>query len=113
MTILKTIDGQEIDSEKFQGFGTFKKYVQENIDPEFGKDNNTKHSSYDVEFSATKTVNVSLTITVEATTKKEAEKIAMQQALKTSSWDWQEGVHDDIDNIEIENVTISKDDDDE
>lgn len=113
MTMLKTIDGQEIDSEKFKGFGTFKKYVQENIDPEFGKESSTKYTSYDVEFSATKTVNVSLTITVEATTKKEAEKIAMQQALKTSSWDWQEGVHDDIDNIEIESVTINKDDDDE
>ena len=110
MTILKTIDGQEIDSEKFQGFGTFKKYVQENIDPEFGTCSSKKTTTYDVEFSAQKTVDVSYTISVEACTKKEAEKIAMQQAQKLSSWDWQEGVHDDIDNIEIESITISEDD---
>jgi hypothetical protein len=110
MTMLKTIDGQEIDSEKFKGFGTFKKYVQENIDSEYGKENSSKSTTFEVEFSATRTVNVYTTIEVEATTKKEAEKKAMQEINRISAWDWSEGCHEDIDNIEIESVTLIKDD---
>lgn len=65
MTILKTIDGDEIDTEKFKGFGQFTKYVQEHYDKNWGK-GTTKKTTYDVELSATKTVPVSYTITVEA-----------------------------------------------
>ena len=107
--ILKTVDGQEIDTEQFKGFGTFKKYVRENIDPEFGKGESAKHTTYEVEFSATRTVNVYTTIEVEATTKKEAKKKAMEQIYKMPEWDWSEGCHEDIDNIEIESVTIKED----
>lgn len=106
--ILKTIDGQEIDSEKFEGYGTFKKYVQQNIDPEYGKENSSSSTTYEVEFTATKTINVYTTITVEATTKKEAEKKAREQVWKIPTWEWTDGCHEDIDNIEIESVTIGE-----
>jgi len=111
MTILKTVDGQEIDTEKFQGFGTFKKYVQENIDPEFGTGSNKRKTTYEIELSATKTVDMSLILTIEANTKKEAEKKAIEEAKRNVyRSDWQEGLHDEITDIQIENVTISEDD---
>ena len=52
MTILKTIDGDEIDTEKIpQGFGAFTQYVQQNYDKNWGK-GTEKKSKYDVELSA-------------------------------------------------------------
>ena len=110
--ILKTIDGREIDTEKFQEYGSFKKYVQDNIDPEFGKENSSTSTTYEVELSATKTVNVYTTIEVEATTKKEAEKKAREKAYQMDAWDWSEGCQEDIDNIEVESATIKEEEDD-
>ena len=75
MTILKTIDGQEINSDDFKGYGQLKKYVQENIDPLFGTGSKEKFTTWEVELSATKTVNLYETVEVEAATKDAAEKI--------------------------------------
>ena len=71
MTILKTIDGKEINTDEFPGYGQFKEYVQKNIDPAYGK-GDTKSTIYEVEMSATKIVNVYYTFEIDAPTKEQA-----------------------------------------
>ena len=112
MTILKTIDGDEIDTDKIpQGFGAFTQYVQQNYDKNWGK-GTEKKSKYDVELSATKTVPVSYTITVEAETEKQAKEKALEEARTVSDWDWYENdCRIEIDDIEIESIEESEDDD--
>lgn len=105
MTILKTIDGQEINSDDFKGYGQLKKYVQENIDPLFGTGSKEKNTVWEVELSATKTVNLYETVEVEAPTKDAAEKEALRQAREGLIF-WNEGCYEDISDIMVENVTI-------
>lgn len=106
MTILKTIDGKEINTDDFPGYGQFKEYVQKNIDPAYGK-GDTKSTIYEVEMSATKIVNVYHTFEIDAPTKEQAKKQALEQARKLDAWDWEEGVHDEIENIEVESCELS------
>lgn len=100
--ILKTIDGREIDDSKFKGYGEFTRYVQENFDKNWGK-GTEKKTFYEVMLSAVKSMNVYATITVEANTEEEAKRKAIKEARK-SSFDWGEGIYEDIDNIEIDSI---------
>lgn len=111
MTILKTIDGDEIDTEKIpQGFGSFTKYVQENYDKNWGKHTEAKNR-FNVKLTARKSVSVYTNITVEAETQKQAEEKALKQASNQSSMDWDENLDDDIYDIEVEEVEEAEDDD--
>lgn len=105
MTILKTIDGDEIDTEKIaKGYGSFTKYVQENYDKNWGKGTDKK-GKFVVEFKATKTVEVYKYITVEAPTERQAEEKAREEVKKMCDWDWEENdCRVDIDDIEVESV---------
>lgn len=111
MTILKTIDGDEIDTSQFKSYGQFTKYVQENYDKRYGT-SDTKNSSFTVELIGKKTVHAY--ITVEATTKEQAAKKAKEKAeLQDYSVDWEDSINDNTDDIEVIDVEESEDEDDE
>lgn len=113
MTILKTKDGQEIDTAQFKGYGEFTRYVQENIDRKFGK-GTTDLNKWKVTLTATKTCPVSTEIEVEAETDNEAKKKALEEARKLSNMDWNECYGDeDIDDIEIDEVEEAEEEEDE
>lgn len=113
MTILKTKDGEEIDTSQFKHYGDFTKYVQQNIDKNFGK-GTTEKTKWKVTLSATKTCSCYTEIEIEAETKAEAKKKALEEAREQSSIDWNDYASGaDIDNIEIDEIEESEDEDDE
>ena len=111
MTILKTKDGQEIDTEQFKGYGEFTRYVQKNIDNKFGK-NTTESSKWVVTITGKK--NVVAYIKVEAPTNKEAEKIAMKKA-ESRPWeiDWEDSINDDVTDLDLSECEEDEEDEDD
>lgn len=111
MTILKTKDGQEIDTEQFKGYGEFTRYVQEHIDKNFGK--NTKApAKWTVTITGKK--NVVANIDIEADTQKEAERIALKKAeLRPWEIDWEDSINDDVTDVEISDSEEAEDDEDD
>ena len=111
MTILKTKDGQEIDTAQFKGYGEFTRYVQEHIDKNFGK--NTKATSkWTVTITGKK--NVVAYINIEADTQKEAERIALKKA-ENRTWeiDWEDSINDDVTDVEVSDSEEAEEDEDE
>ncbi len=111
MTILKTKDGQEIDTEQFKGYGEFTRYVQKNIDKNFGR-NTTEASKWVVTITGKK--NVVAYIKVEASTNKEAEKIAMKKA-ESRPWeiDWEDSINDDVTDLDLSECEEDEEDEDD
>lgn len=108
--ILKTIDGREIETDDFKGYGQFKKYVQAVIDPEYGKETPADTTPWKVELCATKSATVFTTVYVEATTYDAAKTQALEEARKLSCFDWEEDHSScEISEIEITNCEINKD----
>jgi hypothetical protein len=108
--ILKTIDGREIETDDFKGYGQFKKYIQATIDPEYGKDNALEKTLWKVELCATKSATVFTTIYTEATTLDAAKTQALETARKLSCFDWREDHSScEIMEIEITDCQISED----
>ena len=110
MTILKTIDGREIDTAQFKGYGEFTRYVQEHIDRNFGK-NTTANNKWVVTISGKK--NVVAYIKVEATTEKEAGNLALKKA-ESKPWeiDWEDSVNDDVDCLDVSECEEDEEDED-
>lgn len=100
MTILRTIDGQEIDDSQFKGYGKFTEYIRENFDKYYGK-GLKDGKKWKVKLVAKKTSTVYTEIEIEATTKKSAEKEAIIEAKKLTEFDW-----NDYDESEIEDISI-------
>ena len=111
MTILKTIDGDEIDTSQFKHYGQFTKFVREKYDKRFGA-GDTQNSSWTVELIGKKTVHAY--ITVEAPTKEQAAKKAKEKAERQDySVDWEDSINDNTDDIEVIDVEESEEEDDE
>ena len=111
MTILKTKDGQEIDTSKFKGYGEFTRYVQEHIDKNFGK-NTTQPSKWTVTITGKK--NVVAYIDIEADTQKEAERIALKKA-ENRPWeiDWEDSINDDVTDVEVSDSEEAEEEEDD
>lgn len=102
MTILKTIDGDEIDTNQIpKGYGEFTKYIQANYDKKWGT-GSTGATKFNVRLNAVKNCTVYLDIEVMAQTQAEAERKALEEARKRYDWDWEDSINCDIDDIQVE-----------
>lgn len=112
MTILKTKWGEEINTEELpQGYGHFTKFVQENIDPDFGRNDPKVERKYVAEVLARKTVYVYDTITVYAMSMDEA-KEKVRQKMREKDVCWRDGCDEEIEDETIDNIEMKEDEDD-
>lgn len=109
MTILKTKSGKEIDTAEFDGkpYGVFTDYVRQNIDAKWG--NNEEVDSgpgkYNITFKAIKTVPCYTTLEIEADTVEEAREKGLKEAYRQqNNLYWDDGVDEDIAEIEVDEV---------
>ena len=117
MTILKAINGKTIDTNDFIGkpYGAFTEYVRSNIDSMWGKildqESIDKRPVYNIEFRGVKTVPCYTNLEIEADTLEEAKEKAMREIWRQrDNLDWDDGVDEEIEDIEIENVDLLDDD---
>ena len=112
MTILKTKWGEEINTDELpQGYGHFTKFVQKNIDPDFGRNDPKGERKYVAEVSARKTVDVYDTITVYAMSMEEA-KEKVRQKMREKDVCWSDGCDEEIEDETIDEIKMKEDEDD-
>lgn len=109
MTILKTKSGKEIDTTEFDGkpYGAFTAYVRQNIDAKWGngEEVDSGPGKYSITFKAIKTVPCYTTLEIEADTVEEAREKGLKEAYRQqNSLCWEDGVDEDIAEIEIDEV---------
>ena len=109
MTILKTKSGKEIDTTEFDGkpYGAFTNYVRQNIDAKWGNSEEVDSGpgKYSVTFKAIKTVPCYTTLEIEADTVEEAREKGLKEVYRQqNSLDWDDGVDEDIAEIEVDEV---------
>ena len=69
------------------------------------EENPNTPSIYNVKFRAVKTVNCYADLEIEADTKQEAEEKAKQEIWRQKDWiDWDNGVNEEIEDIEIDEI---------
>lgn len=103
MTILKTRNGTEIDTDGFKYYG-FGDYVRKNIDENWGLGKSVEQNKtkiYRVTLVASVSATAYCTKTVEAESEEEAEEIAKEDV---SRFDWEIDTIDDVDDIDVDDV---------
>jgi len=111
VTILKTKNGREIDTEKFKYYG-FGDYVRKNIDEHWGEGKSleqNKTKKYEVRLVASVEANAYCTKTVEAENEDDAVEIAKEDV---SRWDWEIDDIQDVDDVDVDNVEEVGEDED-
>ena len=108
-TILEAINGKQIDMSQFDGqpYGVFTDYVRQHIDEKWGTGEveNTGPGHYTVTLTAVKTVTCSTTLKIEADTKEEAREKGLREAYRRQNeLYWDDGVNEDITDIEVDEV---------
>lgn len=107
--ILKAANGKEIDMSQFDGkpYGVFTDYVRSNIDAKWGRGEviDSGPGKYTVTVRAMKTVPCFATLEIEANTEEEARDKGLKEAYRQqNSLYWDDGVDEDINDIEIDEV---------
>ena len=115
--IIKAHNGKEIDMSLFDGkpYGVFTDYVRQNIDAKWGNSEEVDSGpgKYSVTFKAIKTVPCYTTLEIEADTEEEAREKGLREAYRQqNTLLWEDGVDEDINDIEIDEVeTVTEDED--
>lgn len=113
--ILKAANGKEIDLTQFDGkpYGAFTDYVRRNIDSKWGMGNEVDSgpAKYCITFKATKIVPCYTTLEIEADTEDEAREKGLREAYRQqNTLLWEDGVDEDINDIEVDEVeTVTED----
>ena len=111
MTILVARNGKKIDTSQFEnkGYGVFTEYVRQNIDSKWGRtedeENAYRPTVYNIKFKAVKTVPCYADLEIEADTRQEAEEKAKREIWRKKDWiNWDDGVNEEIEDIEIDDI---------